>query len=59
MQILHVGSYDNEKESIGKIMSFIKDNDLQVNGRHREIYLSDPMKTAEEKLRTILRYAVK
>ena len=59
VQVLHLGSYENEKESIEKIMSFIMENGLEINGHHREIYLSDPMKTPEEKLRTILRYAVK
>ena len=40
-------------------MEFIDENDLEVNGYHHEIYLSDPRRTAEEKLKTILRYAVK
>ncbi len=59
VQVLHLGSYEEEKESIGKVMDFIEEQGLEVNGHHREIYLSDPMKTATEKLRTILRYAVK
>ena len=30
-----------------------------ANGRHHEIYLSDPMKAAPDKLKTILRHPVK
>ena len=59
IQILHLGSYENEKENIDKLMAFMKDNGLEMNGHHHEIYLSDPMKTPVEKLRTILRYPVK
>ena len=58
VQILHIGSYDSETESIEKIMNFNKLNNLEVAGYHHEIYLSDPRKTPEHKLRTILRYAV-
>ena len=40
-------------------MNFIEQNGVEVAGYHHEIYLSDPRKTPEEKLRTILRYEVK
>lgn len=59
VQILHIGSYNEEGESIMKVMNYIKENNLEVAGYHHEIYLSDPRKTPEHKLRTILRYEVK
>lgn len=59
VQVLHIGSYDEEQESISKIEKFMENGGLQFNGRHHEIYLSDPRKVATEKLRTIIRYAVK
>jgi hypothetical protein len=59
VQVLHIGSYDEEEESISKIEKFMENEGLQFNGRHHEIYLSDPRKVATEKLRTIIRYAVK
>jgi len=59
VQVLHTGSYYKEEPSINKIMDYIKMNGLQMNGHHHEIYISDPTKTAEEKLKTIIRYAVK
>lgn len=59
VQILHIGSYEAEETSIQKVFEFIEQNELEINGYHHEIYLSDPRKTPEEKLKTILRYPVK
>lgn len=59
VQLLHLGSYDTESESFAKMKAFIKDNGYQIKSlRHREIYISDPRKTALEKLKTVLRYQV-
>lgn len=58
-QLLHLGSYDNETASLEKLYSFIKQEGFEIAGYHHEIYLSDPRKVAEEKLRTILRYAIR
>jgi len=61
-QILHIGSYDNEKTTIEKLHTFIKDKGYSFDGliqKHHEIYLSDMRKTAPEKLKTILRQPVK
>ncbi|UXX77770.1 GyrI-like domain-containing protein [Reichenbachiella carrageenanivorans] len=59
VQVLHVGSYYEEGPSIKKILEYMKSNGLEMNGYHHEIYLSDPTRTAVEKLKTIIRYAVK
>lgn len=59
VQVLHTGSYHEEGPTIEKIMNYVKVNGLQMNGHHHEIYISDPTKTPEEKLKTIIRYAVK
>ncbi|MEP0984852.1 GyrI-like domain-containing protein [Ekhidna sp.] len=59
VQGLHIGSFYEEEQSIKKIMEFIDENGFEVAGYHHEIYLSDPRKTPEEKLKTILRYAVR
>jgi len=59
VQCLHIGSYEEEEPTILSIMDFIHKNELVVNGYHHEIYLSDPRRTKPEKLKTILRYAVK
>ena len=59
VQILHVGSYEQEEDSLQKIASFMKERNLYFNGQHHEIYISDPFKTPVERLKTILRYPVK
>ena len=59
IQILHVGPFANEPETLKQIQEFSKENNLQKNGMHHEIYLSDFRKTPPEKLRTILREPVK
>lgn len=59
VQILHIGSYASEESSIKKMLAFIEANRLEVHGLHHEIYLSDPRRTPESKLRTIIRLAVR
>lgn len=59
VQIMHIGSYDEEKESLDKLYAFMNEYGLEMNGYHHEIYISDPRKVAVDKLKTILRYAVK
>lgn len=59
VQVLHIGSYEEEEPNIMAMMNFMNQNGLEVNGYHHEIYLSDPRKTSPEKLKTILRYAVR
>jgi quinol monooxygenase YgiN len=59
VQILHLGSYEEEAPTLEKLFNYIKEHELEVNGYHHEIYLSDPRKTEPAKLKTILRYPVK
>lgn len=59
VQMLHVGPYSTEPETLRQLAEFIQKNDLGRNGLHHEIYLSDFRKTEPEKLRTILREPVK
>lgn len=54
-QILYVGSYDGEASTIAGIHAFIQKNGWVKRGKHHEIYLSDPRKTAPERLKTVLR----
>lgn len=59
VQTLHVGSFDNEGPVLETLhREFVPAHGLQLAGRHHEIYLSDPRRTAPEKLRTILRQPV-
>lgn len=59
VQMLHVGPFDKEPETLAQMMAFMREKGMQKNGLHHEIYLSDFRKTAPEKLRTILREPVK
>lgn len=59
VQILHVGSYDDEGPVLERLHhEFMPANNLVFNGKHHEIYLGDPRRAAPEKLRTILRQPV-
>jgi hypothetical protein len=57
-QIMHVGPYADEPATIAKLHAFIADQGHTLRGKHREIYLSDPRRTAPEKMKTILRQPV-
>ena len=59
VQIMHIGPYSTEPETIEVMHNFIKDNNLAPNGLHHEIYISDPRRVAPEKMKTILRQPVK
>jgi len=55
---MHIGSYDDEPATIAAMDKFATDNgyaiDINEIRRHHEIYLSDPRKTAPEKLKTVI-----
>ena len=56
-QILHIGSYSQEYATVQKLLEFIKAKGYcAIADSHEEIYLSDPQKTAAEKLKTIILY---
>jgi hypothetical protein len=59
-QIMHVGSYDDEGPVLSRMHGeFMPENGYCENGKHHEIYLSDPRRVAPEKLKTVLRQPVK
>ena len=63
VQIMHIGSYDDEPATVERMTQFMQENVYQTDfesGRlHHEIYLSDPRKTAPEKLKTVIRLPVR
>ena len=59
IQMLHMGSFDNEPQSFKLMEQFAEEQQLKRKSlTHREIYLSDARKTIPERLRTILRFQV-
>ena len=60
VQIMHIGSYDDEGPVLAQMHGdFIPDSGLIENGKHHEIYLSDPRRVVPEKMKTVLRQPVK
>ncbi|MFI9508977.1 GyrI-like domain-containing protein [Nocardia sp. NPDC052566] len=59
IQVLHIGPYATEPETLARMAAFMTEHGLLMNGRHHEIYLSDPRKTPAENTRTILRHPVR
>jgi len=58
-QILHIGPYTDEGPVLAKLHNeFMPANDYTFNGKHHEIYISDPRRVAPEKLKTVLRQPV-
>jgi hypothetical protein len=59
VQMLHVGPYAREAETIAAMKQFAEEKGLEFHGKHHEIYVSDPSRVVEEKLKTILRMPVR
>ena len=63
VQVMHVGSYDDEPATIQLMNEFVTQNgytaDINDVRLHHEIYLSDPRKCAADKLKTVIRHPVR
>jgi len=60
LQHLHIGPFAEEAPKLAALHGEeLPVRGLTFNGQHHEIYLSDPRRTAPEKLRTVLRQPVK
>lgn len=57
-QLLHLGPYAEEKASIERLHAAIADAGLELRGRHHELYMGNPVTSAPERLKTILRQPV-
>ena len=62
-QIMHIGSFDNEPETVAIMDAFLEENgyknDINEKRLHHEIYMSDARKVAPEKWKTVLRHSIK
>lgn len=63
VQCMHIGSYDNEPETVELMHKYMEENgyELDITDRrlHHEIYLSDPRRCDESKLKTVIRHPIK
>lgn len=55
VQIMHIGPYAAEAPTIERLHGWIAEHGYTRRGKHHEIYLSDPRRSAPEKLKTIIR----
>ena len=63
VQTMHIGPYATEPATIDRMKDFMTGNGLMDSvgpsgGKHHEIYLSDPRKSAPDKMKTVLRHPV-
>ncbi|MCE9644793.1 MAG: GyrI-like domain-containing protein [Chloroflexi bacterium] len=62
VQVMHIGPYTTEPATVERMKEFMQQNGLKdnvgPNGKHHEIYLSDPRKAAPDKMKTVLRHPV-
>ncbi|MBE6893670.1 MAG: transcriptional regulator [Ruminococcaceae bacterium] len=63
VQIMHIGPFDNEPESVAVMDKFIEEKgyvcDINEKRLHHEIYLSDARKVTPEKWKTVIRHPIK
>lgn len=57
-QVMHFGPYSEETPTIEALHVFIEEQGYERRGKHHEIYLGDPNRTAPEKLKTIIRQPI-
>jgi hypothetical protein len=58
-QTMHVGPYAEEAPTIERLHDFVAAQGYELRGRHHEIYLGDPRRTAPERLKTVVRHPVR
>lgn len=63
VQMLHLGPYDGEPETVARMDAYLRENDYQndltEDRRHHEIYLSDPRRTEPAKWKTVIRHPIR
>ena len=63
VQCMHIGSYDNEPETVELMHQYMIENgyelDITEKRFHHEIYLSDPRRCDESRLKTVIRHPIK
>ncbi len=59
VQMLHLGPYEQEGETVERMMTFAAEQGYEPHMWHHDIYLSDPRRIPPERLKTIVRHPVK
>jgi hypothetical protein len=59
-QIMHRGSFDDEAPTLARLHhEWMPAHGYTFNGKHHEIYLSDPRKVSPDRLKTVLRQPIR
>ena len=62
VQMMHIGPYATEPATVEIMQAFAAENGYRdrvgPNGKHHEIYMSDPRRVGPEKLKTVVRHPV-
>jgi hypothetical protein len=59
VQLMHIGPYSAEGPNIARMHAFAREQGYDLSGKHHEIYLGNPQRTAPEKLKTIIRQPIR
>ncbi len=63
VQIMHLGPFDNEPETIALMDTYLKENgyvtDITNTRWHHEIYMSDARRVAPQKWKTVIRHPIR
>ncbi|WP_203830157.1 GyrI-like domain-containing protein [Actinoplanes palleronii] len=57
-QALHVGPYREVRTTVNRMLTHVGKLGYDIAEGHHEIYLSNPQRTAPERLKTVVRYPV-
>ena len=57
-ETLYIGAYKDEGGTIKRLHETIREAGYRISGKHEEIYLSDPRRVEESKLKTIIKQSV-
>ncbi len=59
VQLMHIGPYSAEGPNIARMHAFAREQGYELSGKHHEIYLGNPQRSAPEKLKTIIRQPIR
>lgn len=59
VQLMHIGPYSAEGPNIARMHAFAREQGYVLAGKHHEIYLGNPQRSAPEKLKTIIRQPIR
>ena len=57
-QVMHIGPYSEEASTIQTLHKFIEEKGYAMRGLHLEIYMSDPRRVPQERLKIIIRQPI-